>query len=1080
MTCLDAQTLGAFVEGTLDEPRRREVMEHLELCEMCVASVGAAAMSLREEGAIPQRPRTIWWLAAAASLTVVLLGVLATRQRWFAPSPIGTLVAAAPADRREIEPRLTGGFRWAEYRGPARDVAATRNDPQRLKLLGAAGDVLDRAAKDQSVESKHAAAIASLLVDDSNHAIDTLRRIASNDARIWSDLSAAYYANGRASDYPNALAAADRALEIDPKLAEARFNRALVLERMGLFAEASKAWDAYLQVDSTTAWAAEARAHLARLGTSQSSFQRDLSRLPWNELVGKYPQETRTWGEGPFLAEWAEGRTESLGRARAIGDLLAKRSNETLLRDAVAAIDRARDTRPLIEGHLAYRQGRIAYSRRELAQARAKLQHAAEAFARGGSPMALAARYFAANVVYDMNRPEEAFAELTQVLEETPAGHRALRAQILWQRALCSSTLAHWSSALADADSAHAIFDSLGERSNRAFMDVIIAEMLEYAEDSESAWHRRASAFEAFSRSGDTDRLIACLGAATRGEVRRGNDAAARSLASIEIEAARRGSNRGLLAVALFYRALLLHRSGEGDPMRDLAEARAVAPESGDARRVLAEIDFAEGVVTRAKDRRRAIELLSRSAGFFRESFPVYLPAALLERGRAYRDAGRLDAAAADFNAGVDAIEQKRASQTASELETAALFDDEQNLFGGLAELALLRGDSRGARAVAERALQNALRSRFPSARVGAVAGDDPVVEVYAAGDEVVIFCAGEAVRAGSVAAVREEARALVDALASRHSAQEVRSLAAALYTTLIAPVRKFLPRQSTLVFVSDTRLGFIPFPVLFDAGRSRFLIEDFAISVRPATALPLYEYSTAASMPALIVGHPEIEGAARLPDAEREARDVAAMYRAPTVFTGSVATSAAVVRALSSHGVFHYAGHAAAAARSPGALRLADGRLYASDIARLDLHNLELVVLAACRSSRAANEILPRDLATAFIVAGAHNVVGTGWEIDDATSASTFAELHRAVASGQSAASAVRALQLAAIRANQHPTAWAALTLFSMERSESWERSPSSSSVSFYSTPTQTTPRSSASPSSTPIETTSITAEKR
>ena len=39
MTCVDAQTLGAFVEGTLDGARRREVMEHLERCDLCVSAV---------------------------------------------------------------------------------------------------------------------------------------------------------------------------------------------------------------------------------------------------------------------------------------------------------------------------------------------------------------------------------------------------------------------------------------------------------------------------------------------------------------------------------------------------------------------------------------------------------------------------------------------------------------------------------------------------------------------------------------------------------------------------------------------------------------------------------------------------------------------------------------------------------------------------------------------------------------------------------------------------------------------------------------------------------------------------------
>jgi CHAT domain-containing protein len=721
-----------------------------------------------------------------------------------------------------------------------------------------------------------------------------------------------------------------------------------------------------------------------------------------------------------------------------------------MLRDAVAAIDRAKETRSLAEAHLAYHHGRIAYSRRQLGEAGESLTRAAEAFERGGSPMAASARYFAANVIYDLNRTEEAYRSLTELLAATQESHRALRAQILWQRALACSTLARWSEGLADAEAARAIFDALGEESNRAFVDVIIAEMLEYAEDAESAWERRIAAFEVFSRSGADERLISCLGAATRGEVRRGNDAAARSLAATEIEAARRGPNQGLLAVALLYRALLLHRSGEGDPLRDpsrdpmsdLAEARAIAPRTGDERRVLAEIDFAEGVIARAKEPTRAMELLSRSADFFRQSFPVYLPAALLERGHVHRDAGRLDAAAADFTAGIESIDERRGST--AELETAALFDDEQNLFGGLVDIALTKGAERDARAIADRALQRALRSRFPSASASAAAPavdsvgvGDAIFRIYVVGQDVIVFSPGQAARAGSADRIRADARALVDALASRRSEAEVRARAASLYALLIAPFRRSLAGQHTLVVVADPRLGFIPFPALFDAGSGRYLIEDFEIVSRPTAALPLREREVlTASSPALIVGNPLLDEAEQLPGAEREARDVAATYSAAHILAGRGATLAAVEGALSSHRVFHYAGHAAAAERSAGVLLLANGRLYANDIARLDLRNLDLVVLAACRSSRGAHEAVPRDLATAFVVAGARNVVGTGWEIDDATSAATFAEVHRSIVAGTRVASAVRGVQLAAIRANRHPSTWAGIMVFSTERS--------------------------------------------
>lgn len=80
----------------------------------------------------------------------------------------------------------------------------------------------------------------------------------------------------------------------------------------------------------------------------------------------------------------------------------------------------------------------------------------------------------------------------------------------------------------------------------------------------------------------------------------------------------------------------------------------------------------------------------------------------------------------------------------------------------------------------------------------------------------------------------------------------------------------------------------------------------------------------------------------------------------------------------------------------------------------------------------------MPRDLATAFVVAGARNVVGTGWEIDDETSVAMFSQLHRAVSAGLHVASALRDVQLAAIRARQPPAAWGAITILSIERSQS------------------------------------------
>ena len=94
-----------------------------------------------------------------------------------------------------------------------------------------------------------------------NHAEDAIVRLAAEakrsprEARPWSDLAAAQYAAalaGRASLYPEALASTDRALAIDGRHAEALFNRALILERLGLRGEARTAWLRYLECNDSS------------------------------------------------------------------------------------------------------------------------------------------------------------------------------------------------------------------------------------------------------------------------------------------------------------------------------------------------------------------------------------------------------------------------------------------------------------------------------------------------------------------------------------------------------------------------------------------------------------------------------------------------------------------------------------------------------------------------------------------------------------------------------------------------------------------------------------------------------------
>src|SRR4029079_8760485 len=70
----------------------------------------------------------------------------------------------------------------------------------------------------------------------------------------------------------------DQAITLAPKMLEARFNRALCFEQLGLPEEAKKAWQEYLQIDPNSKWADEARRHIEKIQI-QNTPPRDRSQV---------------------------------------------------------------------------------------------------------------------------------------------------------------------------------------------------------------------------------------------------------------------------------------------------------------------------------------------------------------------------------------------------------------------------------------------------------------------------------------------------------------------------------------------------------------------------------------------------------------------------------------------------------------------------------------------------------------------------------------------------------------------------------------------------------------------------------
>ena len=271
--------LAAFIEGSLPQDGRADVIAHVSRCAECrfvlassedlddeaeTADVPSAAASRRRE------LHRMTWLTVAAVLALFVAGALILSHR-SPDDPLGRLAAAMATHARTVEPRLSGGFRWAPLRD-LRRTATGEKAPDELVAAGAADATLREVSGSRDAAASHAAGVAYLFLGERTRAVETLDQLTRRtprDAKVWSDLAAALYCDGIAradnASLRRALEAANRAIEIDPALGEGYFNRALILERVGNEEQARWAWNSYVSRDPASAWAGEARNHLRSL-----------------------------------------------------------------------------------------------------------------------------------------------------------------------------------------------------------------------------------------------------------------------------------------------------------------------------------------------------------------------------------------------------------------------------------------------------------------------------------------------------------------------------------------------------------------------------------------------------------------------------------------------------------------------------------------------------------------------------------------------------------------------------------------------------------------------------------------------
>lgn len=983
------------------------------------------------------------FIVAAAG--VVLL--TAPRITSWSKSPIAQFASTFNTKNgRSIEPRLSGGIDWAPFR-PQRPIEASIAP---AKSRGSDDD-----------DASHLNGVALLLTGKTAHALSNLEAAAasSNDPAAWNDLAVALHEAamryGAAEQITQALAAADRALELDPEYAEALFNRALMLQRLGFRVDALIAWKRYLDVDAGSGWAVEARAHAAALAP-QEPFQVQLDRqydavlrdpAVAKELTARDPGGARGACAKVVLARWGQavlrGDEHDAERHLEVARSLAvpvTRNGDHLVERAIAAIDAAHgDARmELATAHATYFDSLAG----DPGDAEAPLRRSAVLFARNGSPMKLPALYFAANSMYVQGRHEEAAEQYESLLPDLPASeYPAYRGLLLWSLGETHGSKGEWGKAIELFEESRALFEQAQENGNAAMMRALLGNVYDRIGDPANAWRHRVSFRGDLGVRADE---VHSEGVSSIAEaaILRNDWHTALSFLSLHASILERMHYGGSLANSLFLRSVVRDRLHDVAGSRsDFAAARSLAQAEKDrAYRVrLAAAERRAEAMFRSTPPAQAEALLSEAIEFqANRSDANALPGLLLQRARLRIAVGDKVGAMADVESGIADLERQRESLPAGEARWGAFYSA-KDLFEVGVGLAMDRKEPEAAFAFAERARARALLDsygRSPALDFRKLPPQTVVVEYAALPDRLLIFTVDTA---GPQATEIEVSRATLASEAVSF-VQSVRngSPQPSLYRHLIKPVESRLRDARKIVFVADATTANIPFAAIRDEAGA-YLLERYAVVSAPsaaAFAAITERRGETLQLPrtALLVTAPDANGdSAPLAFVETEAKRIAAEYADPVQIddVGELAEHVAAAD------LIHFGGHGVGDERGlePASLLVRKKghryRLGVSEIAMLRLRPQTTVVLAGCSTARgerrAAEGVI--SVAHGFLAAGAASVIATQWPIDDADAARFFPRLHHALARGLAPAEALRETQLESIRRGDlPPSLWAAI----------------------------------------------------
>lgn len=947
---------------------------------------------------------------------------------------------------RDVEPRLSNVKQWTACRSkepvPGHVVGETECGPATVVAHDDAMACEEINTTDQALRA------VSSQPECIDAAIAALKRAAEGDARVISDLAAAYYVRAQRQDRPadllESLKTADQAIARNPKLLPARFNRALAMEALGLREEAIAAWNDFVPI-ADDAWREEAlqrRDRLAKRVTHPERWQQDLDALSAAlrardrnavaRLVEPHPSAAQRYFEEELLPQWAETpAAEQFAQVQLFAAELSSRlKGDRFPIDVVDAISRAahspKKLAALREGHRAIGRARRA-EQSFTGNAMALYASAARSLAQGDSPFRLRAD-LGSGVGLD-SLESEARAR----------GYRHLLARIHWRRAFSLANESSYLEAAAAYEDARKSYAFLHDEEGLTAVHSRLAGIYRALGDQDRTWreafYAQRHAHHLMEVKNQNAQLLEVAWSA-RDLGYHQSELLYLNVAVNELDRARkealqadsqlRSTLETNLAVALRHRAGAELRLGFLDrAANDLDQAMSLT-NSRD------EMDSSVRIALRARnaeitaqkllngDPDGAVAEFTRALENTSSGLTTFHASLFAQRAEANLRADHLDAALDDLQKALDVLHQEEQAILAKRTRGKAeefwrpYFERFQDTYRVLIRLRMDNGEPDLAFAYAERARAAEplnLVGRGP-ATVREIQQTLPpqtfILEYCVLDDRTYLWLIGREVfqsfeaRGVSREKIEDWSTRLQNAVRDG-LIDDIGTVLRAAYDDLLTNPLAAIPggvKGTRLVVIPDGAIHGLPIAAL--RGPQKHLIEDAAIEISGSAALYLHSLSRDRALvslptpPVLVIGDPDFDeslpfaqGMKRLPYSKAEANGIREVHPHAEILTDAGATVPAFLERAPQHEIVHVAAHGIVNAQSPehSMLLLPPAGLDAQEIlSRLKPGRTRLVVLSACSSAGG----LPvgsegvAPLVRPILAAGVPGVIGSLWDVQD------------------------------------------------------------------------------------------------